>query len=101
MSTLYLIQYSCLLISAINMILLIASRIFIKWTNRKYEKSRWILASAMMLLVIHFTLQMHFGLRAQGDDVGATFNILFYMPSAALLTYSLLNIESTVEYTET
>ncbi len=95
MSTLYLIQYACLLISAINMILLIASRIFIKWTNRKYEKSRWILASTMMLLVIHFTMQMKFGLRAQGDDVGATFNILFYMPSAALLTYSLLNIEST------
>lgn len=35
------------------------------------------------------------GLRAQGADVGAEFNILFYTPVSFVVTLSIINIEST------
>ena len=61
-------------------------------TTRTYENVRWLLTLAMLLLGIHYFLQMWFGFRAQGDDVGAVFNILFYSPVTYILSYSILRI---------
>ena len=47
------------------------------------------------ILLVHYLLQMIHGLRAQGADVGAAFNILFYTPVAFAITLSIINIEST------
>ena len=61
-------------------------------TTRSYELMRWLLAFAMFLFAVHYILQMKFGFRAQGDDVGAVFNILFYSPVTYIISYSILRI---------
>ena len=61
-------------------------------TTRAYEIVRWLLAFAMLLFAVHYTMQMVFGFRAQGDDVGAVVNILFYSPIVYILSYSILRI---------
>lgn len=61
-------------------------------TTGTYEKVRWLLALAMLLLGVHYLLQMWFGFRAQGDDVGTVVNILFYSPVTYIMSYSILRI---------
>lgn len=47
---------------------------------------------ALLLFVVHYMCQMRLGWRQQGNDVGVLFNLLFYSPSAILLSWSQLNI---------
>lgn len=63
-------------------------------TTKLYENIRFMLASAMLLLGIHYALQMIFGFRAQGDDVGALINILFYSPVIYIVAYSNICIST-------
>ena len=93
MDSLFLLQFGCFIITIFFALLLSLSRMLVKWVNDKYERSRWYLTSSMVILAIHFLLQMLFGFRASGDDIGATINILFYSPAAFLISYSLINIE--------
>ena len=67
----------------------------VRWKVWRYEISRWILVASMLFFSVHYLLQMIHGLRAQGTDVGAAFNILFYTPVAFAITLSIINIEST------
>lgn len=67
----------------------------VRWKVWRYEISRWILVASMLFFSVHYLLQMIHGLRAQGADVGAAFNILFYTPVAFAITLSIINIEST------
>ena len=67
----------------------------VRWKVWRYEISRWILVASMLFFSVHYLLQMLHGLRAQGTDVGAAFNILFYTPVAFAITLSIINIEST------
>ena len=67
----------------------------VRWKLRRYEISRWILVASMLSSSVHYLLQMVHGLRAQGTDVGAAFNILFYTPGAFAIALSIINIEST------
>lgn len=61
-------------------------------TNQGYESVRWLLVIAMLIMVIHYCLQIGCGFRAQGDDVGAVINILFYSPVAYILSYAIMRI---------
>lgn len=67
----------------------------VRWKVWRYEISRWLLVASMLFFSVHYLLQMIHGLRAQGADVGAAFNILFYTPVAFAITLSIINIEST------
>ena len=67
----------------------------VRWKVWRYEISRWLLVASMLFFSVHYLLQMVHGLRAQGTDVGAAFNILFYTPVAFAITLSIINIEST------
>lgn len=93
MSSLYLLQYTCLLVFAMQTLVLVVSRFQVSVVNRQYEKSRWSLVAAAVLLVIHYGLQMAYGFRAHSDDVGVIINILFYTPVTFLVSHSILNLE--------
>ena len=82
MSSLYLLQYTCLLVFAMQTLVLVVSRFQVSVVNRQYEKSRWSLVAAAVLLMIHYGLQMACGFRAHSDDAGTIVNILFYTGSA-------------------
>lgn len=68
------------------------SRYYTTCRNRQFEQSRSMIVVALLLFVVHYICQMHFGWRQQGDDVGILFNLLFYSPSTILLSWSQLNI---------
>ena len=67
----------------------------VRWKERRYETSRWLLCGSMAVFCIHYFLQMTQGFRAQGADVGAVVNIMFYTPVVFAITLSIINMEST------
>ena len=96
MQTLLLTQFGCFIITAVLALLLVISRIHIRNKNKIYETSRWFLFIAMVLFAIHYLMQMIFGFRAMGDEVGALVNILFYAPAAYFFMYSLVRMTCSV-----
>lgn len=66
------------------------SRYYVTCRNRQFEQSRWMIVVALLLFVVHYMCQMRLGWRQQGNDVGVLFNLLFYSPSAILLSWSQL-----------
>lgn len=78
MDTLYLLQFACFLFMLVNILILGITRLHMKWMNRRYEVSRWLIIGAMVGLAIQFLMQMLLGFRAQDAAVGAVFNILVY-----------------------
>ena len=87
-----MLQFACCIISAILAIILALARFQIRWLNKRYEISRWLIAASMAALAFHFFLQMTHGLRAHNDNVGAAVNILFYTPIASLISFSVYNV---------
>lgn len=92
-NTLILLQFGSLIFTVVMALTLSIAGMHIVRRYHPYEKSRWILVSALSLLSVHYLLQMIFNLRASGDDVGAVINILFYAPAAFLVSYAVLNLE--------
>lgn len=95
MDTLYLLQFACFLFMFINILILGITRLHMKWMNRRYEVSRWLIIGAMVGLAIQFLMQMFLGFRAQDAAVGAVFNILVYPPCFSLISIGIYNIEAT------
>lgn len=95
MKSLFILQLVCCVITAMLALQLAMASLQVRWKVWRYEISRWILVASMLLFSVHYLLQMIHGLRAQGTDVGAAFNILFYTPVAFAITLSIINIEST------
>lgn len=93
METLFILQFACCLVTSMLAIMLVYSRFQMRWINARYERSRWLICAAMVLLAVHYVLQMGHGLRASGDDVGAVINILFYTPCIMLISLGIINIE--------
>lgn len=89
---LLLLQFGCFIITLMLALLLAYARIHTRLIVRRYETSRWLLFTAMMLYAVHYALQMVCGFRAQGNDVGAVINILFYTPITYLLSYAIINL---------
>ena len=92
-SSLYLLQFGCFLAAVVLALLPALSRVYVKWLNRRYEQSRWMIVAAMLILAVHYLLQMRYDLRARGEDIGAAVNVLFYSPAAILVWYSFFNME--------
>ena len=98
MTPLYLLQFSCCIITAMLALQLALASLQVRWRVRRYEASRWILCAAMLLFAVHYVLQMVHGLRARGEDVGAVFNIIFYTPAVFAITLAVINMESPHRY---
>lgn len=71
------------------------TRLHVRWINRRYECSRWMIFSALLFMGVHYFLQMYCGFRAMGENVGAVINMLVYMPSFTLISMAIYNIEAT------
>ena len=63
-------------------------------TSKEYEQMRWCNISALLLMAIHYVLQMTFGFRAQGADVGALINTLFYPTAIFIFSFSFVRLAS-------
>ncbi len=79
----------------INAFFVAASYPYVRWKNKRYERSRWMIAAAMVGMAIQYGLQMAFGFRAADDDLGAVINILIYTPCFSLIAMAIYNIETT------
>ena len=92
MNTFFLVQFACCIIVSMLGLILVLSRFQIRWTNRRYEVSRWLLAFSMFVLAWHYVLQMVCGFRAKGDEIGAVVNVLFYSPVSFFISYATYNL---------
>lgn len=68
---LYLLQFACLIFMFISAFFIAVTRLHVRWINRRYEWSRWMIFSALLFMAVHFFLQMYFGFRAMGAAVYA------------------------------
>ena len=95
MDSLYLLQFACFIFMLINALILGITHLHMKWANRRYEWSRWLILAGMTGLAIQYFLQMLLGFRAKSDDLGAIFNILVYTPCIIAIAMGIYNIEAT------
>ena len=79
----------------INAFIVAISYLHVRWENKRYERSRWMIFIAMIGLAIQYLLQMTFGFRATDDGLGAVVNILIYAPCFSLISIGIYNIETT------
>ena len=92
---LYLLQFACLIFMFISAFFIAVTRLHVRWINRRYEWSRWMIFAALLFMAVHFFLQMYFGFRATDEDVGAVINVLVYLPCFTIFSMAIYNIEAT------
>lgn len=93
-SLLLILQASSLTVTFSLALLLLFSWFHQPDTSRGYENMRWGVIAALLLLTLHYFLQIRFGFRAQGPDVGAVINTLFYPPATYIFSYSFVRLAS-------
>lgn len=95
MDSLFLLQFACFIFMLINAFIVALSHLHVRWENKRYERSRWMIVAALVGLAIQYVLQMTFGFRAMHDNLGAVINILLYTPCFSLISIGIYNIETT------
>ena len=95
MTPIFILQLICCTITGMLSLHIAMASLQVRWKERRYEISRWLLCGSMAVFSIHYFLQMTQGFRAQGADVGAVVNIMFYTPVVFAITLSIINMEST------
>ena len=95
MDSLFLLQFACFIFMLINAFIVALSHLHVRWENKRYERSRWIIVVALIGLAIQYVLQMTFGFRAMHDNLRAVINILLYTPCFSLISIGIYNIETT------
>lgn len=95
MTSIFILQLICCIITGMLGLHIAMASLQVRWKVRRYETSRWLLCGSMAVFCIHYFLQMTQGFRAQGADVGAVVNVMFYTPVAFAITLSIINMEST------
>ena len=95
MDSLFLLQFACFIFMLINAFFVALSHLHVRWENKRYERSRWMIVVAFLGLAIQYVIQMGFGFRAADDSLGAVVNILVYTPCFSLISMGIYNIETT------
>lgn len=95
MDSLLALQFACFIFMLINAFIVALSHLHVRWENKRYERSRWMIVAALIGLAIQYVLQMTFGFRAMHDNLGAVINILLYTPCFSLISIGIYNIETT------
>ena len=94
MNSLFLLQFACFIFMLINAFIVAVSYLHVRWENKRYERSRWMIVVALLGLAIQYVIQMGFGFRAADDSLGAVVNILVYTPCFSLISMGIYNIET-------
>ena len=95
MDSLFLLQFACFIFMLVNAFFVALSHLHVRWENKRYERSRWMIVVAFLGLAIQYVIQMGFGFRAADDSLGAVVNILVYTPCFSLISMGIYNIETT------
>lgn len=95
MDKLYLLQFACFVFMLVSAGYLGLSSLHVHWRNRRFERSRWMLFLALLVLGAHYLLQMVMKIRVTGDDLGAVVNMLVYTPCFMLISKAIYNVEAT------
>ena len=95
MDSLFLLQFACFIFMLVNAFFVALSHLHVRWENKRYERSRWMIVVALLGLAIQYVIQMGFGFRAADDSLGAVVNILVYTPCFSLISMGIYNIETT------
>ena len=95
MDSLFLLQFACFIFMLINAFIVALSHLHVRWENKRYERSRWMIVAALIGLAIQYVIQMGVGFRAADDSLGAVVNILLYTPCFSLISIGIYNIETT------
>ena len=95
MDSLFLLQFACFIFMLINAFIVALSHLHVRWENKRYERSRWMIVVALIGWAIQYAVQMVFGFRAADDSLGAVVNILIYTPCFSLISMGIYNIETT------
>ncbi len=92
MNLLFLMQFTWCVVTVVLAMILVVSRFQMRWLNSRYEVSRKLLVAAMLMLTVHFVLQMTQGFRAKSDELGTVVNLLFFTPVVFLISYATFNV---------
>lgn len=95
MDKLYLLQFACFVFMLVSAGYLGLSSLHVHWRNRRFERSRWMLFLALLVLGAHYLLQMAMKIRVAGDDLGAVVNMLVYTLCFMLISKAIYNVEAT------
>ena len=47
MDSLFLLQFACFIFMLINAIFVALSHLYVRWVNKRYERSRWMIVAAL------------------------------------------------------
>ena len=89
MDSLFLFQFACFIFMLINAFIVALSHLHVRWENKRYERSRWMIVIALIGLAIQYVIQMGFGFRAADDKSwgGHQHSRLYALLLACLFSY--------------
>ena len=98
MDSLFLFQFACFIFMLVNASFLALSHLHVRWENKRYERSRWMIVIALIGLAIQYVIQMGYGFRAMHDHLGAVINILLYTPCFSLTSIGIHSLARSSRY---
>ena len=90
MDSLFLLLFACFIFMLINAFLVALSHLHVRWENKRYERSRWMIVAALLGLSIQYVIQMGGGFRAADDSLGAVVwcAVVFMQPSLGAFSWA-------------
>ena len=58
MDSLFLLLFACFIFMLINAFFVALSHLHVRWENKRYERSRWMIVAALLGLSIQYVIQM-------------------------------------------
>ena len=58
MDSLFLLLFACFIFMLINAFFVVLSHLHVRWENKRYERSRWMIVAALLGLSIQYVIQM-------------------------------------------
>ena len=58
MDSLFLLQFACFIFMLINAFIVALSHLHVRWENKRYERSRWMIVVALIGLAIQYAVQI-------------------------------------------